>query len=76
MGLVVSLFFFYLLPLFFTMGSLLEYDFFVQFPFLFRYILNCLITQKKAQVRVGPLKNVKNQPKITVKSSSFFEKVY
>ena len=69
MGLVVSLFFFYLLPLFFTMGSLLEYDFFFQFSFLFIYILNCLITHKKFQVRVGPNKYVKNQPKITVKLS-------
>ena len=42
--------------------------FFLQSSFLFRYILNCLITQKKVQERVGPLKNVKNQPKITVKS--------
>ena len=62
-----SLFFFYLLPLFLTMGSLLEYDFFFKFSLLFTYILNCLITHKKFQVRVGHFIKCWNSPKVLAK---------
>ena len=74
MGLVVSLFFFYLLPLFFTMGSLLEYDFFSSVFIFIQIYLKLLNYTIKVQGRVGPLKNVKKNSRKSLLSRHHFLK--